>query len=81
MYLNGIEKANGSVATIIQYANPNLVLSGVGQSVNELIFYNYDMMTSDFERSAQDELATLKYKLFNPCLTAEQFYNPETATC
>ena len=81
MYLNGLEKQNASVSTIINYANPNFGIAGVGQTISELIFYNYDMMSYDFERSAQDQLATLKYQVDIQCSTTSQFYNPEAGTC
>lgn len=62
IYINGIEKSNNTNSYIYQYSYPNLVLNGVGKFVYEVLLYNYDMMQLDFERSAQDQLATFKYR-------------------
>ena len=44
------------------YSAPNLVLNGIGKAVYEVLLYNFDMLDLDFERAAQDQLATFKFR-------------------
>jgi len=62
IYVNGLEKTNATQSTINQYTAVNLVINGIGKSFYEVLFYNYDMMDVDFERAAQDQLATFRYR-------------------
>ena len=55
--------------------SPNLVINGIGKSVYEVIMYNFDMLDLDFERAAQDQLATFKFRTGGiPCSTGEWNY-------
>ena len=54
LYVNGFEKTNNTYATITRYTAGTLVLSGNNRAVRELLFYNYDMLGYDFEKSAED---------------------------
>ena len=52
--MNGFEKTNNTFATINRYTSAQIVLSWVNRDIRELIFYNYDMLGYDFEKSAED---------------------------
>ena len=59
LYVNGFEMTNNTYATITRYTAGILVLNGANKAVREVLFYNYDMLGYDFERSAEDQLNTL----------------------
>ena len=60
LYVNGFEKTNNTYTTVLRYTAGQLVLNGANRAVREVLFYNYDMLGYDFEKSAEDQLNTLQ---------------------